>query len=181
MSGKSTTDNDDDFDLPAVDDNIVSTGAAADSSDWDERLKRVSRLLRYAMLVTNSASHVEQRLIAEIDEVCPQLSLNAAWAVAQTVDAGLALAAELDRRAVAEDEPNLRSLADCVRLLCLPTPRDATYFKEHRRVAKALQQAFYKAARDGDEELAPISSGSPSAGQRCRHAPTWYRRASRLP
>src|SRR4051812_2340324 len=152
MSEKDESDNGDDFDLPAVYEDIVSTGAAADSSDWDQRLNGVSRILRYAMLVSDYGSHAEQRLVAEIDEVCPRLLENVVWAAAPKVDTGLALAAELDRRAAAQDDPNLRSLADCVRLLCLPTPRDA-YFDEHRRVAKALQQAFRKAACDGDEDL----------------------------
>jgi ATP-dependent Lon protease len=71
------------------------------------------------------------------------LPLNAAWATAPDVGTGLALAAELDRRAVSQNEPNLRSLADCVRLLCLPVPRDATYFEEYRRVGKALVLAFH--------------------------------------
>ena len=63
------------------------------------------------------------------------------------VATGLALATELDHRAVAEDDPNLRSFADCVRLLCLPTPHNATYFEPHRRVAKALLQAFHYQSR----------------------------------
>jgi ATP-dependent Lon protease len=153
MSTDATTDDTDDLDLPAVAGDVVSTGAAADSSDWDERLKGLPRLLRYAMLVNDNAGHVEQRLVAEIDELCPKLPLNAAWAAALDVGTGLALAAELDHRAVTQNEPNLRSLADCVRLLCLPTPRDLTYFDEHRRVAKALLQASYKVARDSDEQL----------------------------
>ncbi|MEH2562182.1 AAA family ATPase [Bradyrhizobium sp. AZCC 2289] len=139
--------------MPAAADDAVSTGAAADSSDWDERLKDLPRLLRYAMLVTDSADHVEQRLIAEIDELCPQLPHNAAWAAALGVDAGLVLAAELDHRAVTQNEPNLRSLADCVRLLCLPTPRDRTYFEDHRRVGKALIQAFQAASQHAGEKL----------------------------
>lgn len=148
----SKKDSNDDIDLSAVDD-IVSTGAAADSSDFDERLKGVPRILRYAMLVSDHGSHAEQRLVAEIDEVCPRLPENGSWAAGPSVDAGLALAAELDLRAAAQDEPNLRSLADCVRLLCLPTPRDATYFDDHRRVAKALQQAFRKSDCYGDDAL----------------------------
>ena len=143
----------DDADLPAPADDAVSTGAAADSADWDERLKGLPRLLRYAMLVTDSADHIEKRLIAEIDELCPQLPHNFAWAVAAGVDAGLALAAELDHRAVVQNEPNLRSLADCVRLLCLPTPGDRTYFEDHRRVGKALIQAFQAASRHVEEQL----------------------------
>jgi ATP-dependent Lon protease len=153
MSTDDTTKQADDLDLPAVASEAVSTGAAADSSDWDERLKGLPRLLRYAMLVGDNANHVEQRLVAEIDELCPNLPLNAAWAAVLDVGTGLALAGELDLRAVAQNEPNLRSLADCVRLLSLPMPRDTTYLGDHRRVAKALLQAFYKAARAGDEEL----------------------------
>lgn len=142
----------DELDLPAVERDAVSTGAAANSSDWDERFKALPRILRYAMLVSENARHVEQRLIAEIDELCPHLAPNMAWATAQDVDTGLALAATLDRLAVAQNEPNLRSFADCVRLLCLPVPRNA-YFEDHRRVAKALLQAFYKALHDSDEQL----------------------------
>ncbi|MGL3107038.1 hypothetical protein [Bradyrhizobium sp. BR 1432] len=65
-----TSDNGDDFDLPAPED-AVSTGAAADSADWNERLKGLPRLLRYAMLVVDGADHVEERLIAEVEELCP--------------------------------------------------------------------------------------------------------------
>jgi ATP-dependent Lon protease len=149
----STNDDADDIDLPAVASDAVSTGAAADSSDWDERLKDLPRLLRYSMLITDRAGHVEQRLIAEIDELCPQFPHNAAWASALSVDTGLALAAELDHRAVTQNEPNLRSLADCVRLLCLPTPRDRTYFEDHRRVGKALVQGFQAASRHAEQDL----------------------------
>jgi hypothetical protein len=110
--------------------------------------------LRYALLVSdNSAHYVEQRLIAEIDELCPQLPQSAAWAAALTADAGLALAAELDHRAVTQNEPNLRSLSDCVRLLCLPVPRNATHFEDYRRVGKALVQAFLKIEHNRDEQL----------------------------
>ena len=105
------------------------------------------------MLISRKARHIKQRLIAEINELCPNLPLNAAWAAAPDVGTGLALAKELDRRAVTQNEPNLRSLADCVRLLCLPVPRDATYFEEHRRVGKALVQAFYATSRHAGEQL----------------------------
>src|ERR1700730_1426054 len=141
----SATDDADDLDLPAAERDAISTGAAADSADWDERLKGLPRLLRYAMLVSDNASHIEQRLVAEIDELCPNLPLN--------LDNGLTLAAELDRCAVTQNEPNLRSLADGVRLLCLPVPRDATYFEDYRRVGKALVQAFRKVERGTEEQL----------------------------
>jgi hypothetical protein len=139
--------------LLTVDDDIVSTGAAADSSDTDERFKDLPRILRYAMLINDSASHVEPRLVADIDELCPHLPLNVAWAAALDAEAGLALAAELDRRAVSQDQPELRSLADCARLLSLPVPRDTTLFEDHRRVAKALLQALYKLPYDCDDKL----------------------------
>jgi ATP-dependent Lon protease len=153
MSADRTSDDTDDADLPAVERDAVSTGAAADSADWDERLKGLPRLLRFAMLVSGNARHINQRLIAEINELCPNLPLNAAWAAAPDVGTGLALAAELDRRAVTQNEPNLRSLADCARLLCLPVPRDATYFEEYRRVGKALVQAFHVTSRHAEERL----------------------------
>src|SRR5260370_14209980 len=137
-----SADDPDDFDLPAVERDAVVTGAAADSADWDERHEGLPRLLPYAMLVNDNANHVEQRLMAEIDQLCPNLSLNAAWAAAFNVGAGLALAAELDRRAVTEDDPKLRGLADSVRLLSLPAPSDGAFLRDHQRVAQALLLAF---------------------------------------
>jgi ATP-dependent Lon protease len=131
----------------------ISTGAAADSAEED-RFKGLPRLLRYAILVSdNSAHYVEQRLIAEIDELCPQLPHLAAWAAALNANAGLALAAELDHRAVTQNEPNLRSLSDCARLLCLPVPHDVTHFEDYRRVGKALVRAFRKIQHSRDERL----------------------------
>jgi ATP-dependent Lon protease len=105
------------------------------------------------VLIIDQARHIEKRLIAEINELCPQLPENAAWAGVKGHDAGLALAAELDRRAVIQSEPNLRSLADCVRLVCLPTPRDAVDFEEYRRVGKALVHAFYLTSRHAEQQL----------------------------
>jgi ATP-dependent Lon protease len=154
MSNDPTIDDSEDFDQPAIEgDDDVSTGAAADSANSYERLKGLPRLLRFAMLISRHARHIRPRLIAEIDELCPNLPVNTAWASASDVGGGLALAKELDRRAVTQNEPNLRSLADCVRLLCLPVPRDATYFREHRRVGKALVQAFYASSRHAEEQL----------------------------
>jgi len=69
------------------------------------------------------------------------------WATTQTIEAGLKLAAELDRLAVIQNEPNLRSIADCIRLACLPTPTDSMYFGEYRRVGKALVQTLQATAR----------------------------------
>ena len=44
----------------------------------------------------------------------------------------------LDRRTVAQDQPDLRSLADSLRLVCLPLPWHAAHFDDHRSGAKAL-------------------------------------------
>lgn len=157
-------------DLPAVVEDAVSTGAAADSVDCDERLKGLPRLLRYAVLSTNGAQHVAERLIAEIHELCPQLPHSAAWASERTFDAGVALAAELDHRAVTRDEPNLRSLADCVRLLSLPTPRSSHQLEEHKGSAKHWFTLFMRPLGMWRRSSAAISSSSPPVGQRCRLA-----------
>lgn len=146
-------DDSDDLDPVMAERDAISTGAAADSVDWDERLKGLPRLLRFAMLISHKAHHIKPRLIAEISELCPALALNAAWAATADFATGLALAKELDRRAVTENQPQLRGLADCVRLLCLPVPRDATYFEEHRRVGKALVQAFYATRHRTGEQI----------------------------
>jgi ATP-dependent Lon protease len=159
MSTDSTTDGIND--LPAIiDEDAVSTGAAADSSDLDDKLKALPRLLRYAMLAGDTDAHILQRLAAEIDELCPSHALNAAWLASREEDfgsalgtePGLALAAELDRCAASEDTPDLRSLADCVRLLSLPAPCDTAHFADHRRVAKSLLLAFHNVARRNDDE-----------------------------
>jgi hypothetical protein len=82
------------------------------------------------------------RIAAEIDALCPHLPLNIAWSSIPEVGSGSALATELDHRAVTLDQSELRSLADCVRLLSLPVPRDHIYLDDHRRVAKALLRAL---------------------------------------
>src|ERR1700755_872698 len=127
----SATDDSDDFDLHAIERDEVITGAAADSADGNERLASLPRILRYAMLVSGNYHHVEHRLIAEIDELCPNLPLNMAWASSLQMGVGLALATELDLRAVTSDDPKLRGLADSVRLLCLP-PRGHEFFEDHQ-------------------------------------------------
>lgn len=147
-----TSDNGDDFDLPAAED-VVSTGAAADSADSDERLKGLPRLLRYAKLIIDEADHIEERLIAEVDELCPRLPFNLAWGTGRSLEAALTLADELDRLAAAQNEPVLRGLADSIRLVSLPTPCTDEYFELHRRVGKALVKALHIGARHANEEL----------------------------
>lgn len=131
----------------------VSIGAAADSADdGDPRLKGLPRLLRYAILIHDREFLIEERLIAEIEEVCPGLPENIAWDRKPDVHHGIVLAAELDRLAAAEDRPALRSLADSVRLLSLPHGYLAEFFADHRRVAQSLALAFMSVADDLDDE-----------------------------
>jgi ATP-dependent Lon protease len=153
MTAESDENDRDDPNLPVVDDDVTSTGAAADSAETDERLKALPRILRYAMLVGDSGAYVWQRLVAEIDELCPGLPLNAAWAKSRDAGLGVALGIELDHRAVKQDQPDLRSIADCVRLLSLPVPRDGADLDDHRRVAKTLLQALGNLRRGIDAAL----------------------------
>jgi len=112
------------------------------------------------MLVSANGRYIDQRLAAEIDTLCPDLALTPGWFAGRATesgqnlgtDVGLLLAAELDRRAVGDDRPDLRSLADCVRMLSLPTPVELHHFDEYRRVAKALVMAFISFARGSDDE-----------------------------
>jgi len=152
LSTDSCDNDDNDLELPGPED-AISTGAAADSADSDERLKGLPRLLRYAKLVIDGADHIEERLIAEVDELCPQLPFNLAWATGRSLEAALALADELDRLAAARNEPVLRTLADSVRLVSLPTPCTNEYFELHRRVGKALVQALDLGVGHADEQL----------------------------
>jgi len=149
---------DDDADVPlsrdAIDPDAIVDGAAADSADSDhEHLRGLPRLLRYAMLARNNVDEtVTHRLVAEIDEFCPNLSQNGDWATAQNSETGFALAAELDRLAVVRDLPSLRSLSDCVRLLILMLPCGATRFGAYRRVARAMILAFRQLEASLDDD-----------------------------
>uniref|UniRef100_Q07SK7 ATPase associated with various cellular activities, AAA_5 n=1 Tax=Rhodopseudomonas palustris (strain BisA53) TaxID=316055 RepID=Q07SK7_RHOP5 len=138
----------------AVEPDIVVDGAAADSADSDhKRLQGLPRLLRYAVLGRdNVGDTVALRLIAEIDELCPNLPQNAAWAAARNSETGLALAAELDRLAVVRDLPPLRSLGDCVRLLALTLPCDAECFRVYRRVTRSMIHALRQIEASLDDD-----------------------------
>ncbi|MEH2473337.1 ATP-dependent Lon protease [Nitrobacteraceae bacterium AZCC 2161] len=121
-----------------VADDVASSGAAADSSMLDDHLKALPRLLRYAILSTRENDTLRHRVMAEVRELCPDLPELAIWIVHPDLDTALALAAALDQRAVCADQPDLRSLADSVRLVALPMPRDLRKLREHQRLAKAL-------------------------------------------
>ena len=135
------TDDIDDLYLPEEAD-IASTGAAADGAEMDDGLKKLPRILRYAMLVKYGREHLRERLVAEIAEIAPGMAETLAWPESDDPTTGLALAAALDRLAVTQDKPDLRSLADCVRLLTLPLPGPASLEVHHRRVGKSLLQAM---------------------------------------
>lgn len=135
-----------------LEDDAATTGAAADSSERDERVQRLPRLLRYAILSGRNRAFAVERLIAEIFELCPDLATSA-WTAALHVGAGLALAGEIDRRAVVTDRPELRNLSDAVRLLCLKPPGPDQDLGGYRRVAKSLLLSMRRLS-DVDCELA---------------------------
>lgn len=137
------------LELPLEEDESALTGAAADSSEFDETLKKLPRLLRYGMLCQRPGSLAHERLIGELSELTPRIPLVQAFDQQNDIATGLALATELDHRAVTDDQPDLRSLADSVRLLCLPGRHVAEHRWHHARVAKAL----LKANRDLPEVL----------------------------
>lgn len=143
----------DSLDLPIVGDDEVSTGAAADSAQVDERVMALPRLLRYAMLISKGEKHIKERLFAEICELVPNIELAATWVATGNSDTGIALAVELDRLAVILDQSEFRSIADCVRLRALKVPRHPAAFSTHRRVAKALLQLFYESYLSQPEDL----------------------------
>ena len=146
-------DNIDDLDLPGEDD-VASSGAAAESAEWNEKLQQLPRILRYAVLGKRRKSYLRERLVAEIAELAPGLTQTVRWVYKDDPDHGLALAAELDQLAATRDRPDLRSLADCARLLSLPLPGAPAYDDHHRRVAKALAQAASQLPPTIDIELA---------------------------
>ena len=142
---------DDQVALPAEQD-LASTGAAADSAESDDKLQALPRLLRYAMLANRDESFAVERLVAEITALAPGRPLTLAWAKG-TPPLGIALAAELDHLAVTKDLPDLRSLADCVRMLSLTVSDLSEAAHDHLRVGKALVQAYRQLPEEFDLQL----------------------------
>src|SRR5579871_3445172 len=136
---------------------VARSGAAADSSEPDEKLKMLPRILRYGLLLSQESCSLHARLVAEIEVLCPSHALNIGWAETPDAAHGLALADDLDRIAVGADRSALRSLADCARLLSLPVPDTPERLEVHRRVAKALIAALRNLPDDIDEDLAARS------------------------
>jgi ATP-dependent Lon protease len=143
---------DDEHILPAEKD-LASTGAAADSTEPDEKLKALPRLLRYAILSTKEDAFAVERLVAEITTLAPGRPLTLAWGKS-SLSFGTALAIELDHLAVSRDQPDLRSLADCVRLLSLVLSDLTAGAEDHLRVGKALIHAYRRLPGDLDLDLA---------------------------
>lgn len=135
-------------------DEDVIAGAAEDSASGEQATASLPRVLRYAVLASRVDPSVYQRLAAEIETVCPDITLTETWIDTPDAGSGCALAVELDHRAVREDKSECRSLADCVRLISLALPRDRGLGEEHRRVAGALVAAFRKLPQSISLELA---------------------------
>lgn len=144
---------DDVFDLPVVDEDTVLTGAAADATDLEEKLKDLPRILRIALLIDRKSGYIHDRLIADIETLSPGLALTAAFATADDPATALALAKELDRLAVADDVPELRHIADCVRLVSLPIQNDLAGSEDYRRVTQTLMNALARLQTDIDPSL----------------------------
>jgi hypothetical protein len=138
--------------LPAEQD-LASTGAAADSAEPDEKLKALPRLLRYAILSTKDEAFAIERLVAEITTLAPGRPLTLAWGES-SLSFGTALAVELDHLAVSRDQPDLRSLADCVRLMSLVLSDLTAGAEDHLRVGKALIHAYRRLPVHLDLDLA---------------------------
>ena len=143
---------DDEHTFPAEQD-LASTGAAADSAEPDEAFKNLPRLLRYAMLSDKDDAFAHERLIAEIATLVPGLPLTLAWAQGAPTE-GIILANELDQLAVTKDQPDLRSISDCVRLLSLTMADLTTGAGDHLRVGKSLIHAYRQLSEDLDIDLA---------------------------
>jgi ATP-dependent Lon protease len=145
---------DDVFDMPVVDDDIILTGAAADATDLEEKFKNLPRIVRVALLINQGGRDIHDRLVADIETLRPGLPLTATFATVDEPSTALALAKELDRCAVADDAPELRHLADCVRLLSLPLQKDLAGSDDYRRVTRTLMNALARLPDDIDPQLA---------------------------
>ena len=143
---------DDVFDLPIVDDDIILTGAAADAT-LEEKLKNLPRILRVALLIDRKNADIPDRLVSDIETLRPGLLQTAAFATVHHPATALVLAKELDRLAVADDVPELRHIADCVRLCSLPIQKDLTTSEDYWRVTRTLLNALAQLPNDIDSQL----------------------------
>jgi hypothetical protein len=138
----------------AAKEDLASTGAAADSAEANELLKTLPRVLRYAMLSNQDEAFARERLVAEITTLAPGPPLTlASWAQGAP-PGGIVLARELDYLAVTRDQPDLRSIADCVRLLSLTMADLTDGSADHLRVGKALVHAYRQLPPEVDIDFA---------------------------
>jgi ATP-dependent Lon protease len=144
---------DDLLDLPVVDEEIILAGAAADAADLEEKLKDLPRILRVALLINQGRRNIHDRLVADIETLRLGLPLTAAFATVDDQTTALALAKELDRCAVADDVPELRHIADCVRLVSLTMQKDLASSEDYRRVTRTLMNALARLPTDIDAQL----------------------------
>ena len=133
---------DDLFDLPVVEEDAILTGAAANSTDLADKLKGLPRILRTALLIDGGDAAIHDRLVADIATLCPDLPSTAAFAATGDPATAQTLASELDKRAVADDLPELRNLGDCIRLLTLPMLHDLSASEDYKRVTLSLFNAL---------------------------------------
>jgi ATP-dependent Lon protease len=144
----------DDEAMSSAEHDLASTGAAADSAEPNELLKTLPRVLRYAMLSNQDEAFARERLVAEITILAPGLPLTlASWAQGGP-PGGIVLARELDYLAVTQDQPDLRGIADCVRLLSLTMADLVDGSDDHLRVGKALVHAYRRLPADLDIDFA---------------------------
>jgi len=144
---------DDDSDLPVVDEDTILTGAAADAVDLEEQLKSLPRIVRMALLINRRGADIHDRLISDIVTLSPGLRETAAFAEEGSTEAALTLAKTLDRLAVADDVPELRHIADCLRLISLPLQQDLHASEDYRRVTRTLLAALAQLPEDIDLRL----------------------------
>lgn len=160
-------------DLPPSDlDEEVIEGAAEDSASGEQATASLPRVLRYAVLASRADHSVYQRLAAEIETVCPGIALTETWIDTPDAASGCALAVELDHRAVREDKPECRSLADGVRLISLALPRDRGSTKSTAVSQARLLPPFTNFRRPSPSSSPPRSRPSFMAGRHCQSART---------
>jgi ATP-dependent Lon protease len=114
----------------------LALASAAEAAEAEEPHAQLPRLLRFALAERTRAPLLRERLFREIVHLVPDLEeLTQSWLEDQSANTA-ALAAVLEARSIADDAPNLTSLAHCVRLFGLADRHDLT--DEHQKVGAAL-------------------------------------------
>ena len=126
---------DDDSNTPSRFRNLAAA-AGAESADADEPEATFPRLLRYALASSHSTNQLRDRLLGDIVALAPDMEDLATRWTDKPAKTAAALAKALDAGAVEGDRPALRTLADCVRILGIPSGPEN--HADHCRVAAAL-------------------------------------------